>query len=116
MDAASVQEIFAAFGEVRCRRMFGGLGVYSEGVMFALVARGDLYLKADPAFARSLEDRGARPFVYEASGKSVNLGYWSLPEAALDNQEDAADLARAALRVALAAKARKSRPKGTGRG
>ncbi|MBS9477878.1 TfoX/Sxy family protein [Ancylobacter radicis] len=105
MDEASLADLFIAFGEIRCRRMFGGLGVYAEGVMFALVAQGRLYLKADKAFADELSSRGCEPFAYEARGRRVSLGYWSMPEAAFDDPEEAAALARQALVLAHRAKA-----------
>ena len=43
----NLQEVFALFGTVTSRRMFGGFGVYHDGLMFALVADDVLYLKAD---------------------------------------------------------------------
>ncbi|QIB32462.1 TfoX/Sxy family protein [Ancylobacter pratisalsi] len=100
MDEAAIADIFAAFGPVRCRRMFGGLGLYADGLMFGLVVRDHIYLKTDGDFARALEMRGAEPFVYEARGRKVTLSYWMLPEAALDDTEDAAELARTALGIA----------------
>lgn len=105
MDEAAVADIFAAFGPVRCRRMFGGLGLYAEGVMFAIAVDESIYLKADAALAARLEAEGAHIFSYERLGKPVTLGFWSLPDTAIDDADRAADLARAALRVALAAAA-----------
>lgn len=107
MDEDAVADIFAAFRPVRCRRMFGGLGIYAEGVMFGLVAFERIYLKADADFARSLEAEGAERFSYEAKGRRMSLGYWTLPERAIDDAEAAAELAGRALRIALAAAAAK---------
>ncbi|MCS0493561.1 TfoX/Sxy family protein [Ancylobacter sp. MQZ15Z-1] len=115
MDEAAVADIFAAFGPVRCRRLFGGLGVYADGMMFALVIKGRIYLKTDEDFARALAARGAEPFVYEAKGRAVTVAYWSLPEAALDDADDAAELACTALGIArMAAGAKRPRAKGRG--
>ncbi len=47
MDPEYIRELFADFGAVQIRRMFGGAGLYAEGVMFALVTGGLIYLKAD---------------------------------------------------------------------
>ncbi len=80
--------------------MFGGAGVYAEGVMFALLADGEIYLKADAALAARLAAEGATAFVYEKGGRSVAMGYWRLPEAALDDADIAAAWASAALVVA----------------
>ena len=47
MDADAIRDLFQGLGEVRIRRMFGGQGVFSDELMFALEAGGELYLKAD---------------------------------------------------------------------
>lgn len=105
MDALAVADIFATFQPVRCRRMFGGLGVYADGVMFALVADGRLYLKADVPFGSELAARGAQPFIYESGGRSVRVSYWSMPESALDDPDEAAELGARALKLARSAAA-----------
>ncbi len=112
MERADVEDIFAAFGPVAIRRMFGGLGIYAEGVMFALVVEGELYLKTDAAFAQALERVGSVPFAYDRQGKRVVLGYWSLPAAALEDPAAAAGLARRALTVAQASRVPASRRAG----
>lgn len=112
MDEAAIADIFATFRPIRRRRMFGGLGLYAEGVMFAIVVGETIYLKTDDEFARELEGRGSEPFVYEKGGRRVTIAYWSLPEAAIDDADAAAELAARAARIAFAAavaKPRKSR-------
>ena len=42
-----VTELLSGVGPVTIRNMFGGAGVYADGVMFAIVADDVLYLKAD---------------------------------------------------------------------
>ncbi len=42
-----LKEVFEQFGQIRARKMFGGYGIYHDGVMFGLVADDTLYLKAD---------------------------------------------------------------------
>jgi DNA transformation protein len=39
--------LFASFGPVTLRRMFGGAGIFSQGLMFGLVFDKAIYLKAD---------------------------------------------------------------------
>jgi DNA transformation protein len=99
-DPEHLKEIFSAFGPVSVRRMFGGVGVYAEGTMFALVAYGDLYLKADEETIPAFRAAGVGPFVYEAKGKRVVMSYWRLPDRLLDEPDELAEWARAALRVA----------------
>jgi DNA transformation protein len=80
--------------------MFGGAGVYADGVMFALVADGEAFLRADDDLAGRLAAEGSRPFVHKRGGRPVTMGYWRLPDAALDDPEAAGAWARAALAVA----------------
>lgn len=100
MDADEIADIFAAFGPVRVKRLFGGQGIYADGVMFALVMRGEIYLKTDPFLAERLEAEGAKPFVYQGSGRTVTVGYWTLPDGRLDDPEAVAEVARVALDIA----------------
>jgi DNA transformation protein len=39
MESDDIIDLFAAFGRVNVRRMFGGFGIYADGIMFALAAR-----------------------------------------------------------------------------
>ena len=99
-DPEHLKEIFAALGPVSVRRMFGGAGVYAEGTMFALVADGELYLKADEETIPAFRAAGAGPFVYGARGRRVVMSYWRLPDRLLDEPDELAEWARAALRAA----------------
>ncbi|MBY9066760.1 TfoX/Sxy family protein [Hyphomonas sp. WL0036] len=103
-----VAELFSGAGPVSIRRMFGGAGVYQDGVMFALLADDQIYLKVDEALRADLYAEGSTPFIYlrAADAKPVDLGYVSLPSAALDDPDDAVVWARRAIGIARAAKAK----------
>lgn len=108
MDPDTLADLFSSFGPVQARRMFGGAGLYADGLMFAIEAGGTIYLKADGELAAVLGARGSRPFSYEAKGQVRTMaGFWSVPEAALDDADDLAALARRSLDVARAADAMK---------
>ena len=108
-DPEEIRELFSAFGPVSVRRMFGGAGLYAEGAMFALQLRGEIFLKADDATIPALQAEGSTPFVYQARGRRVVMSFWRLPDRLLDDPEDLANFARAALQVAHRAAAKKSR-------
>ncbi|MEZ0171064.1 TfoX/Sxy family protein [Microvirga sp. TS319] len=106
MDAEAVRETFQAFGPVGIRRMFGGQGIYREGVMFALESGGELYLKVDDESLGFFRDLGSRAFSYRMKdGRTGVMSYWLMPESALDDPDEAARLARMAFEAALRTKA-----------
>lgn len=99
-DIAFVQELFADMEDVTCRRMMGGLAVYSSGRIFALHAFGRIHLKAAGALAEALAAEGATQFEGIRNGRAVRMPYWTLPDAALDDPGAAAEWARRALAAA----------------
>jgi DNA transformation protein len=106
-----VEELFAGLGPVRTRRMFGCAGIYAGEVMFGLIDEDTIYLKADEALRAELAAEGSAAWVYSrAKGSWEDSSYWRLPEAALDDPDEAAGWARKALAVAEA-KATAKRPK-----
>ena len=89
-DIAFAKDLFSGLGHVTARKMFGGICLYSDGTVFALMSSDAvLYLKAKPEMAARLAAEGASQF--------HNMPYWSLPEAALDDPAQACTLARETL-------------------
>lgn len=105
---ALLKDVLNGLGPVTVRRMFGGAGVYMDGVMFALVADDTLYLKADDETKRAFKAEGLGPFGYQARGKKIDLPYWRVPERLLDDPDEMVAWARTALCVARRTAAAKS--------
>ena len=78
-------DLLSPLGPVRTRRMFGGVGFYVAEVFIALIAFERLFLKADALTRPQFEAAGCQPFVYDAAGKAVSLGYFSAPEEAMES-------------------------------
>ncbi|MEE9428380.1 MAG: TfoX/Sxy family protein [Paracoccaceae bacterium] len=92
---AFVLELLEPIGALSTRNMMGGLCIYSEGQIFAILdSDGTLFLKAKGGFADRLQAAGSRQF---GSDHGKRMGYWTLPEAALDDADVACDWARQAL-------------------
>jgi len=109
-DMAFARDLLGALGPVETRRMFGGVGLYAGAVMFGLIDDGRIYLKTDDGLRAELVAAGAISWLYTErkgpmAGISQETSYWSLPEAALDDPEEACAWARRALAVAAAIKA-----------
>ena len=96
-----VQELLEKWGQVTARRMFGGHGLYHEGLMFAIVMDNRLYLKADAVNRPDFEALNLTPFTFPMKGKDVALSYWTAPDAIFDEPAEAVRWARSAWDAAL---------------
>jgi DNA transformation protein and related proteins len=88
MDAEGLKALFEPFGLVTVRRMFGGSGIYAEGLCFAIEADGEVYIKADTLSQPSFSGAGSAPFTYVMNGKPKSMPYWRLPEIAHDEADE----------------------------
>lgn len=103
-------EVFEQFGRINIRKMFGGLGIYHDGLMFALVADDTLYLKADAQIVRFFEQEGLGPFEYVTDGRTIRMSYYRAPDEIFDDRELAALWARRSFEAAVRTKASKKPP------
>ena len=117
MDPDVVRDLFAEFGPIEVRRMFGGAGVFVDGLMIALIARDVIHLKADGETIPAFEREGLGPFTYATkNGEHTLTSYWRMPERLYDDPEELARWARAAHAVARRANVRPaSKPKPAGK-
>ena len=101
MEPDDIRDLFSAFGPVSVRRMFGGAGIYADGTMFALIADGVIYLKADGQNTPAFERENLPPFTYTAKGgKRGVMSYRRMPDRLYDDPEELAAWAREALAAA----------------
>ena len=104
---AHVLELLAPLGRVAARRMFGGHGLYCDGVFFGIVLDGTLYLKADDRNRGDFERAGCEIFSYSRKGKRAQLNFYRAPGDALDAPHLMLPWARNALSAALRSRAGK---------
>lgn len=93
-----VLEQLERLGPVTARRMFGGLGLYCEGLFFGVVADDVLYLKVDDANRGRFEDRECTAF-QPIPGKA-SMNYFTVPEDVIEDPAELADWARGSLAAA----------------
>lgn len=100
-------------GEVHARAMFGGHGLYLDGLMFALVASDTLYLKVDDGTRDRYRAEGLEPFK-PSEDKPMTMSYYPLPEEVFEDQDAFVDWAREAFAAAMRGRrkspSRKSKP------
>jgi DNA transformation protein len=96
-----IQELLEKWGQVTARRMFGGHGLYHEGLMFGIVIDNRLYLKTDGVNRPDFEALGLKPFTFTMKGKEVALSYCAAPDAIFDEPMEAVRWAQSAWDAAL---------------
>jgi len=106
------KDLFAPFGEIRVRKMFGGAGVYCDDLFFAILDGEAIYLKVDEETRAEFEAHRLEPFVYEMKdGSNASMSYYAAPE---DIYDDDGELKRwTTLALDAAARAAKFRKKPT---
>ena len=75
---------------VTSRRMFGGYGIYLDGLIFAIItADGELRFKANEITKVQYEERGGEQFIYTGhkNRKPTPMPYWTVPEAVMEDRE-----------------------------
>ena len=98
-----VDQLSRAVPLVRARRMFGGVGIYSGEVFFALIADDTLYFKVDDSNRADFEARQLGPFrPYGYEGEVMQ--YYQVPDDLLEDVEALRPWAEKALAVAVRAK------------
>lgn len=108
-----VMEGLAPIPGLRSRRMFGGVGIFQEDFMFALIAEDQLYFKTDAENRGVFEQAGLGPFVYmtREDGSAAKINYYEAPGEALDDMDVMLQWARLGVDAARRAAARKAKKK-----
>lgn len=105
---AYLLELMSVLGPVRARRMFGGEGIFLDGLMIALVGDGTLYLKSDAETDAEFVEEGMEKFSYVKKGKPSFMSYYQAPEAVFDDSEHMRLWGEKAYGAALRAAAKKT--------
>ena len=102
-----IEQLNRAVPPIRARSMFGGVGLYSGDVFFALISQDVLYIRAAEADRAAFESLGMPAFrPFDEHGPVMS--YYQLPEEVL---EDPDELRRWAERAIARAQEKKSKPR-----
>ena len=88
------------FGEVTFKKMFGGVGFFHQGLMFALIGHGDFYLKVNDTNKKDFEDAGMGPF-RPYPGREEIMQYYQVPADVLEDRSALAQWTEKAFKIAL---------------
>ena len=83
------KETFAPFGTIAVKRMFGGAGVYCDGLFFAILADDMVYFKVDDETRPEFEGAGLEQFTFEMKdGSTAAMSYFSAPDQIYDDPDE----------------------------
>ena len=104
-----VIDLMQTIGPVRARAMFGGYGIFLDGVMFALIADSVLYLKVDETTEDEFKQKDLEPFSYSKKGKIFKMSYYEAPAEVLEDSEEMHFWAKKAYNTARSLSAKKAK-------
>ncbi len=105
-----IKDQLTDLGTITIRKMFGGAGVYCNGVIFGLIAEDTLYLKVDDTNRPDFETLGMGPFV-PFEDKPFAMQYYEVPADILEDRDELALWAGKAVEVSLRKKTGKRKKK-----
>lgn len=82
-----LRDLFEPLGPISARAMFGGYGLYFDGMIIGVILDEVLYLKTDEHTRADFEAAGCAPCVYDLKGTPLVMSYWSLPDEAMDSPQ-----------------------------
>jgi DNA transformation protein len=103
-----VLEQMAFIHGLNARAMFGGYGIYQDGIIFAIIVDDMLYLKTNGQTQADFEAKGLRPFSYTARGKTMTMQYYEAPAEVFEEADAMRYWTDKALQAALVSNAGKS--------
>ncbi len=89
------------------RSMFGGVGIYAQGLFFALIAEDRLYFKVDDTTRPDFERLGMEQF--RPYGEDSAMGYYEVPADVVEDSLQLAAWMRKAIDVAANAEGKKKK-------
>lgn len=98
--------LLLSLGPVTARAMFGGYGLYLDGVMFGLIAYDKLYFKVDDGNREDYIKAGTGPFTYEGKRRPIEMSYYQVPDPFMKNPTTLVKWAELALHAAKRSRAK----------
>lgn len=101
-----VLEQLSGLRDLAPRRLFGGMGLYSDGAFFGLIAGDVLYFKVGDANQADYETRGMGSFHPFRDRPQIGIRYYEVPAEVLEDADECLIWARRSIDIAHTARAR----------
>ena len=95
-----MHDLLGSVRGITSRPIFGGWGIYKEGIIFGIIVESELYFKVIAENRREFEKIGSHPFAYDrGDGKQITMSYWLVPEEVMENKEAFAGLMETSITI-----------------
>lgn len=97
-----LEEVLGEIFGITSHAMFGGYGIYKDGVITGLVANDKFYLKVGESNKADYEEKGSTPFTYSGkNGKVYAMSYWEVPYDIIEDKRELNDWIEKSYRVSI---------------
>ena len=96
-------------GNITVKQMFGGFGIYKDGIIFGIIISSELYFKTNKESEKEFACLNSEPFSYNRGDKIIKMSYWKVPEEIIESRERLAEFAIKAHAVSSASRKTKLR-------
>ncbi len=94
-----ISDQLSAFGDVEIKKMFGGIGLFKDGLMFGMISADNTFrLKVDEVNKPDYEAKGMKQ--HYMPKKKKGMPYWEAPAEVIEDKEDLALWAKKAFEAA----------------
>ena len=94
-----VKDQLEQIGSFDTKKMFGGVGFFKDGIMFALIAKGIFRFRVDEVNQSDYEGRGMEP--YRTKPNTKGMPYWEVPVDVWEDRDELKVWAEKAIEVAV---------------
>lgn len=81
------EDLLSGLSGLSAKQMFGGFGLYWQGVIVGIIYEGELYLKVDDKLKQQYQALDSHQFIYQSKDRRVAMPYMSVPADVLENRE-----------------------------
>jgi len=97
-----VLDLLSHCDSITSRAMFGGYGIYKNGVIFAIIAHDELYFKVDQSNIDLYKKQGSEAFTFETKGRvSTMISYWKVPLIIMEDETQLKDWVEQSYNISL---------------
>lgn len=102
--AEYILDLLSPYGSMTSRAMFGGYGIYKDGLIVGIIVDDELYFKVDDNSKKKYEALASVPFTYNRGEKIFAMSYWKVPIEIMENEDDLAEWLEEAYIVSMKSK------------